>query len=204
MKKLVIASQNAAKIKEFAEFLSDLPLEIVSLTDLAITDDVEEDGETYEANSQKKALFYAHKSGLPAISDDGGLEIAALNGEPGVKTKRWLGYEATQEELMNNMRKVALALPENNRQAQFRTVVTVALPDGRFWSVEGKSVGIIAREPYKNALNGYPYRAFFFLPDINKYHHKDELTAEEQKKYNHRLIAIEKLKGVIAKEIIPE
>src|SRR4051794_19206444 len=100
MKKLLIATHNPGKLNEFRMFLEGVPFEIISLSDVGITEDVEEDGTTYEENSQKKALFYAQKSGLPALSDDGGLEIVALNNQPGIHSRRWLGYPATDEELI--------------------------------------------------------------------------------------------------------
>ena len=163
--KLLVATKNVGKIGEFKEFLKDLPFEIVSLQDLNIAKDIEEDGKTYRNNSQKKALFFAKISGLPTVADDGGIEIAALNGEPGIRSRRWLGHEATDEELVNHMLKISKELPEDNRRAMFRAVVSFALPNGKVWSVEGKVEGIISKEPLLKILNGYPYRSFFFLPD---------------------------------------
>ena len=95
MRKLLIATRNAGKLKEISNFLSDLPIKIVSLADIGIADDVIEDGETYEENSRIKALFYAKKSGLPTIADDGGIEIYALKGAPGINSKRCLTGRGT-------------------------------------------------------------------------------------------------------------
>jgi XTP/dITP diphosphohydrolase len=201
MKKLLVATRNVGKLKEISNFLSDLPLQIISLSDLNIKDDFEENGKTYEENSQAKAIFYAKKSGLPAIADDGGIEIAALNGAPGIKSKRWLGKKSTEEDIINHMIKVAKELPSNNKTAFFKTVISFALPDGKVWSVTGEIEGIIAEKPYLKALAGYPYRSFFYLPQIKKYYHEDQLTNEEQKEYNHRYKAIEKLKPIIKKNI---
>ena len=89
MKKLLIATKNKGKLKEISQFLSDLPIKTLSLSDIGIYDNFEEKGKTYKENSQQKAIFYAKKSGLPAIADDGGIEIDALNGAPGVKSRRW-------------------------------------------------------------------------------------------------------------------
>ncbi len=88
MKKLLIATTNSGKVGELKKFLSELPLELVSLNDLHITQEIEEDGKTYEDNSKKKALYYAKLSGLPAVSDDGGIEIAAFGEKPGVHSRR--------------------------------------------------------------------------------------------------------------------
>src|SRR5438105_912558 len=124
MKKLLVATTNKGKLQEIGEFLQDLHVKLVSLKDVGITQDVEEDGKSYEENSQKKALFYAKLAKLPAVADDGGLEINALGGAPGLKSRRWLGYHGTDEELLAHMQKVADQLSEHNREATFVTVVS--------------------------------------------------------------------------------
>lgn len=202
MKKLLIATTNQGKLAEIKKYLSDLPLEILSLSDLGITDDVEETGNTFEENSKKKALFYAKKSGLPTVSDDGGLEIVALDNKPGIHSKRWLGEESSEQDLIEHMKKIASQLPDNNRDARFVAVLSFALPNGNVWSVEGVVNGIIAKEPRVNMIKGLPYRSFFFLPEINKYYQDEELTIDEQKAYNHRYKALIKLKEIIKKELI--
>lgn len=199
MKKLLIATTNVGKLKEISGFLSDLPLEIVSLNDVGISNDVEEAGKTYMENSQLKALFYAKKSGLPAVSDDGGLEIDAFGGAPGLKSRRWVGRDSTDEKIIEYMKKIAKELPDNNRKAFFKTVISLAFPSGKVWSVTGEIEGIIAKKPYLKLLVGYPYRSFFYLPKLKKYYHEKELTDREQKLYNHRYIAISRLKPIIAK-----
>ena len=201
MQKLLIATKNKGKINELREFLSDLPVELVSLLDVDITSDVEENGKNYEENSQKKALFYSKLANLPAIADDSGLEIAALGGAPGIKSRRWVGHDATDEELIEHLKKIAKELPEDNRDALFRSVVSFALPDGKVFSVEGVINGIIAREPEMSLLEGYPYRSFFYLPEIQKFYHESDLSPEEMKRYNHRYIAIQKLKPILEEEL---
>jgi len=202
LKKLLIATTNPGKLREYKDFLADFPIQLVSLKDVVITDDIEEKGKTYKENSQTKALFYAKKSGLPAIADDGGLEIDALGGAPGVKSRRWLGYEANDEELVKNMIKVSKSLPKNNRKASFVVSISFALPDGKVWSASGKVDGLIAEKPYLKLLRGYPYRSFFYLPKLKKYYHESELTRDEMKKYNHRYMAVQKLKPIIHRVIL--
>ena len=201
MKKLLIATTNKGKLKEISFFLSDLNIEILSLKDVGISNGIEETGKTYRENSQSKALFYAKKSGIPSIADDGGIEISALDNQPGVKSRRWLGYEANDSDLVNHMIKISQNLPENNRKAFFKTVISLAFPDGRVWSVDGEIEGVISKKPYLKLLSGYPYRSFFYLPGVRKYYHEDELTREEQKEYNHRYKAINKLKPIIIREL---
>lgn len=200
MKKLLIATRNEGKLKEISSFLSDLPIEISSLKDVGITDDFEEKGKSYKDNSQQKALFFAKISNLPTIADDGGIEIDALNGAPGIKSRRWLGEKTTDQKILEHMAKVAKQL-KNNRCAFFKTVIALALPNGKVWSVDGEVEGIIAEKPYMRLLKGYPYRSFFYLPKIKKYYHEDELTNDEQKEYNHRYKAIQKLKPILIRTL---
>lgn len=200
-KKLLIATHNPAKLAELKLLLAGLPLEVITLGDLGITEDVEEDGQTYVENSQKKALFYAQKTGLPAVGDDGGIEIVALNNQPGIHSRRWLGYSATDEELIAHMRKIARELPDDNRDAFFKTVISFALPSGHVWSVKGDIKGLITKEPSLKIMEGFPYRSFFFLPEINKYYFENELTEEEMKQYNHRRRAFDKLKPLLIEQL---
>lgn len=201
MQKLLIGTTNKGKLFEIGKYLADLPLELVSLSDVGISDDVEEDGATYEENSQKKALFYARKSGLPSISDDGGLEISALNNAPGIHSKRWLGEDATEEDLIRHMIQVAKDLPDNKRNARFVAVLSLALPNGNVWSIEGIVDGIIAEKPFLQKVQGLPYRSFFYIPEIKKYYQDEQLTDEEQKAYNHRYKAILKLRPILIKTL---
>ncbi|HKC15058.1 MAG TPA: non-canonical purine NTP pyrophosphatase [Patescibacteria group bacterium] len=200
MKKLLVATKNPGKIVELSNFLKDLKFQILSLKDIGITEDVVENGKTYEENSQKKAIFYAKKSNLPTISDDGGFEIDALGGAPGIKSRRWLGKEATDKELIAHMIKISKTLPDSNRKARFKTVVSFALPNGKVWSMEGKTVeGIIPKKPYLKISKGYPYRSFLYIPELKKFYHESELTKKEEKIYNHRYTAVKKLKPIIKK-----
>lgn len=201
MNKLLIASKNPGKIEEISRFLKDLKLEIVTLTDLGINEDIEENEKTYEGNSQKKALFFAKKSGISAIGDDGGLEIDALNGAPGIKSRRWLGYEGTDEELINHLKKVVKKIPLGKRQATFKDVVSFALPSGEVWSEGGEVRGILVDNPHLKFLKGYPFRSFFYIPEIKKFYHENELTQEEERIYNHRYKALVKIKEIIRREI---
>lgn len=199
MNKILIGTKNKGKQKEFKNFLSELPFVCIFPKDIGIIDDIEEEGKTYKENAEKKALFYAKKSGLPVIADDGGLEIDAFGGAPGIHSRRWLGHRATDEELIKHMQKVSRELPDTNRKAFFRTVVALALPNGDVWSREGQIEGIIAKQPRAKVMKGYPYRSFFYLPKLKRYYYESELTDEEIKQYNHRYKAIRKLKPIIRK-----
>lgn len=205
MKKILIATRNPGKLFEISNFISDLPIKAVSLADLGIKENVEETGKTYRENSVKKAKFYAKLSGLPTIADDGGIEIDALGGAPGVKSRRFFGKngnEATDEEIIEAVIKLIHNTPEDKRGAQFKDVVTFCLPNGQCFSRSGNLYGILKSQAHPRRLKGYPYRSFFYLPKIQKYYHEDDLSQEEQKRYNHRYKAVSKLKPIIKRLVV--
>lgn len=199
MKKLLIATRNPGKFREIKNLLADLPIEVVSLSDLKIQEDVEETGETYAENAKKKAIFYSKISGLPTLADDSGIEISALGGAPGRNTRRWLGYEMTDEQIIEHLKKLSQELPENNRKATFKCTACLALKTGRTYIGTGEVKGIIAKDYDIRKFPGFPFRSFFYLPKIKKFFFEDNLTDEEQKLYNHRWKAINKLKPIIKK-----
>ncbi|MEN9407280.1 MAG: hypothetical protein RLZZ455_496 [Candidatus Parcubacteria bacterium] len=186
MKKLLIATKNPGKLQELTGFLHGLPLNTVSLAEEGIEDDVEEEFFTYEENAKKKAVYYAKKSGLPSLADDGGIEISALDDAPGVRSKRWIGENASEEELIAHMRSIAASLPEENRDARFVNVVAFALPSGEVWTSRGEIQGVIAREPFVAKSDGLPYRLFFFLPSLGRYYHDESLSVDQMRQLNHR------------------
>lgn len=197
MKKLLIATTNPGKLAEIKQFLADIPLELVSLKDVGITDNVEETGTTFEENAILKARHYAKESGLMTLADDGGFEIDALDGEPGIKSHRWVhgDRESTDKELVvytfQRMKDVPLA----KRQAQLRLVLVLVAPDGTILATaEDKVRGIVPLEPSKVHTAGFPYRSILFLPKIGKYYDQNVMTAEETDRFNHRKHAVERIK----------
>ena len=204
MKKLLIATQNPAKLEEFKMFLRDLPIEVVGLADLGISDQFEETGSTFEENAKAKALFFVKKSGLPTLADDGGIEIGILGGEPGIKSRRWLDgkTDAQDEELINYTLKRLEGVSPSKRKAQFRAVLALAIPGGGIYFSEGVIKGVIAEKPLIKRKEGYPYRSLFYLPQIKKYYFEDELSKEEERLYNHRYKAVQKLIPIIRKKLI--
>lgn len=203
MKKLLVATKNPAKLEEFKMFLKDFPLKVVGLADLGINDSFEEIGKTFAENAKAKALFYSKKTGLPTLADDGGIEIEALDGEPGIKSRRWIDgkTDAKDEDLI----KYALArlknVPLSKRQARFRAVLALAIPGGKIYLSEGVIKGVIAEKPLIKRKEGYPYRSLFYLPQIEKYYFEDELTDKETQKFNHRAKALKKLRKVIQSKL---
>lgn len=202
MKKLLIATKNPGKLQELTGFLRDLPLTTVSLSEIGIVDDVEENFFTYEENAKKKAVYYAKKSGLPSLADDGGIEISALDNAPGVRSKRWIGENATEEELMAHMQSVAASLPKENRSARFVNVVAFALPTGEVWTSRGEIQGEIAKEPFVAKSDGLPYRLFFFLPSFGKYYHEDSLSSTQMRQLNHRRHSVLLIMPVLKEKLL--
>lgn len=199
MQKLLIATTNSGKLGEIKEFLSDIPVTLVGLTEVGITETPEETGISFQENAILKAKFYAEKSKLPTLADDGGLEIDALKGEPGVKSHRWIHTDRqdSDEELiqytLDRMKDVA----DDKRGAQLRLVLALVIPGGEVFTSEEKVRGIIPRKASTNRYEGFPYRSLLFLPEINKYYNHDELTVTETETYNHRKKALEILKPIL-------
>jgi len=197
--KVLIATTNPGKLAEIRRFLSDIPMELVNLADLRITETVEETGKTFEENAIRKAKFYAEKSGLPTIADDGGFEIDALGGEPGVRSHRWINGERedTDEDLIRYTFERMRGLPPSRRGAQLRAVIALALPNGEVHTATAATRGIIPDKPSNERVAGFPYRSILYLPEIGKYYNHDKLTPGETEKYNHRKQCLDKLKPII-------
>jgi len=200
MHKLLIATINTGKINEYKSLLKDEPFELVTLNDIKITVPAEEDGETFEENAAKKAMHYAYFSSLPTLADDGGIEVEALGGAPGIKSRRWPGYEASDEELIEMMVEKMKDVPWEKRKAQFRVCLAFVLPgEDEVWVREGSHEGYITDKP-TNFSEGYPFRSLFWLPEFKKT--LGELSSEEEAEaVLHRKKAIEQLLPIIKEKL---
>ena len=161
-RRLLVATRSMHKLRELRELLGPLRTELVDLDDIGAEGEAVEDGETFEANSAKKARFFALRTGLPTLADDSGLMVDALDGGPGVRTKRYSGDDATDEQ--NNVKLLgALAgLGPELRGARYRCVLALALPEEtgprggyRMRLTRGTCGGRIATEPRGNGGFGY-------------------------------------------------
>jgi XTP/dITP diphosphohydrolase len=197
--KLLIATTNPGKLAEIRENLSDMPLTLVSLSDAGITQKVEETGATFDENAILKAKFYSDLSGLPTIGDDGGFEIDALGGAPGVKSHRWIhgDREDADEELIAYTFERMNNVPEGQRAAQLRAVLALVWPGEKVVTAEAATRGIIPFKPSDHRVEGFPYRSILYLPEIHKFYDHFALTKEENDLYNHRKRALGELKPVI-------
>ncbi len=197
MKELLVATTNEGKVTEYKEIFKGfgLPVKIVSLKEAGITEEVEEDGRTFEENAVKKAEFYHNLSGLTTLSDDAGLEIDYLNGEPGVHSRRWPGYTASDEELMQLALEKLKGVPEEKRGAQLRAVIGLIFPgEPTVHTFEGVLRGKIARSPVGKTLAGYPFRSIFLPENNDKYLSELNIVA-------HRKQAVKKALPIIKKHL---
>jgi XTP/dITP diphosphohydrolase len=188
---IVLATRNQNKVKEFQEILKDFPVELKSLSDFGPLPEVIEDGETFDDNAYKKAHHTARILGLPAIADDSGLEVDALDGAPGVYSARYAGEDSTDSKncakLLQEMENVS------TRTARFKCVISIAVPSGPALTYESSCEGTILRE--KRGESGFGYDPLFFFEEFNKTF--AELTMEEKNKVSHRGKALAELKSEI-------
>ncbi len=200
LQRLLLATTNSGKVLEYKALLGELPIQLVSLKDAGITMAAEEDGKTFEENSVKKAMTYHSLTGLPVLADDGGIEIDYLNGEPGVLSRRWPGYEAEDEELISMTLEKLKGAPKKKRTARLVVCITLLSPgDSTLYIAEAAKEGIIGIKPV-NYKEGYPFRALFYLPDMKKYY--SELSDEDEIRVGHRKKAIETLLPIIRKKLL--
>ncbi len=193
---IVLATRNQGKIKEITELLSGYDIEIKSLNDFGPIPSVEETGETFDDNAYIKAHFTARVLGLPAIADDSGLVVEALDGAPGVYSARYAGEGATDEE--NNMKLLKEMEGKTNRNAHFETAVILAVPRGPALTYIGKVEGEITESP--RGENGFGYDPLFYYPPMSKTF--AQMTGEEKNSISHRGKAIKELAGEFDKVMI--
>ena len=196
---LLIATGNSGKVREYAELLSGISFELVSLKDLGITHEVDETGETFEENAWLKASEYAALSGLLTLADDSGLEVDALGGDPGVRSARY-GGDACQgdEDRVNLLLKNLEDVPWDKRTARFRCVIAVVESGGTaVTQAKGSVDGMIQYSPQGN--DGFGYDPVFFIP--SHYRTLAQISLAEKNQLSHRgnaaKIVVESLKKLI-------
>jgi len=182
MPKLLLATKNAAKVREYLLPLQGIPYDIVTLSDVGIDLVVSETGETMEENASIKAKAYALASNLIALADDSGLEVDALGGEPGALSARYAGEGVSDRERLDFLLSKLSHVPWEQRAARFRCVIAIATPKGVIDFCQGECHGIIAFEP--KGEGGFGYDPIFFLPELGKT--MAELTIEEKNEISHR------------------
>lgn len=161
---LVFATRNQGKVKEMRAMLKDLEVEVVSQDEAGVTDEVVEDGQTFEENALKKARFVTERTGQWAIADDSGICIAALGGKPGVHSARWAGSEAVDGEIVQFTLAQMEGVPDSKRQAYFESAVALTTSNGQEWVFHGIVNGQVSREPRGNPRLKLPYD-MIFIPE---------------------------------------
>ncbi|MFZ0484764.1 MAG: XTP/dITP diphosphatase [Desulfobacterales bacterium] len=193
---LVIATRNKGKTLEIKALLKGFPVEIKNLDDFGPIPHLEEDGDTFDENAYKKASFAARILGLPALADDSGLTVEALDGAPGIHSARYAGENATDEQrylqLLNEME------GKSNRKAAFECVISIAVPTGPALTYEARCEGLITTEPAGS--NGFGYDPVFFYPPYNKTF--AQISIEEKNSISHRGKALAELRSEFDKVLI--
>jgi len=193
MPKLLLATSNPGKIREYRFLLDGLGYQITTLAEEGIAKIVTESGNNYEQNARLKAITYAKLSQITTLADDSGLEVDALNGEPGVKSARFAGEAATDTEKVNFLLAKLNGIPWERRTARFKCVIAIASPGGRTELCYGECHGMIALEA--KGENGFGYDPIFFLPEIGKT--MAELHLEMKNQISHRARASQKARRVL-------
>lgn len=190
MKELILASNNAHKVEEIKSILEDY--NILTLKDINYTEEIVEDGSTFEENALIKARTISKYSGKTAISDDSGLSIDLLDGRPGVYSARY-SKEQTDEK---NIEKVLLELNGQKSKAKFVSVIALVKPDGTELTFRGECHGEIIFE--KRGTNGFGYDPIFYVPSLDKTF--AELSAEQKNSISHRKQSLEKFSQYLKEE----
>ncbi len=196
--KLLVASNNPGKLREYASLLGGLPFELTTLAGEGITDEIEETGSSMEQNAIQKATAYATLSGLITLADDSGLEVDALDGEPGSLSRRYAGENVSDRERIDYLLAKLDGVPWEGRGGRFRCVIAIATPEGQVETCEDVCEGIIALD--SKGEGGFGYDPIFYLPELGK--RMAELTLEEKNSISHRGRAAQKARPIL--EILGE
>jgi XTP/dITP diphosphohydrolase len=172
MAELLIATTNPAKLAEYGVLLREFNLRLLSLRDAGIVREAPEGAATFSANARIKAAFYFSESGMPTLADDGGLEVDALGGAPGVRSHRWLGVDADDRRLAEEVVRQMAGIKAPARTARLRAAAALVYPDEggvRERVAEAALEGIVAERCYPEIRPGFPYRSVLYLPERSRY-----------------------------------
>ena len=181
--KVVLASKNPHKLVEISKITEKFGMELILQSQLGVDIDVEETGTTFEENSFLKADAVMRATGLPALADDSGIAVDALNGEPGVYSARY-GFDESLDDWgrLELLLKNTEAVPDGQRQAQFVCVITMVTPEGQIIQARGEIHGELTRQP--RGENGFGYDPIFYYPPYGKT--TAEMSPEEKNQVSHR------------------
>jgi XTP/dITP diphosphohydrolase len=182
MPKLLLATTNRGKLREYRQLLKGLPFTLVTPDDEGVDITVDEKKKTFEENARLKAVTYSRLSGLVTLADDSGLEVDALDGAPGIISARFAGEEASDKDRIEHLLDRLKDVPWEKRTAHFRCVIAIAIPEGKVELCDGECQGLIALEP--KGENGFGYDPVFYLPEFGKT--IAELPLETKNQISHR------------------
>ncbi|PKM82964.1 MAG: non-canonical purine NTP pyrophosphatase [Firmicutes bacterium HGW-Firmicutes-14] len=192
--KIVLATGNQGKVRELAEILGDLEVQVLSLKDFPEIGEIIEDGLTFEENAVKKAIAVMEATGLTALADDSGLEVDALDGAPGIYSARFAGEG--KNDMDNNLKLLSLMkeVPDQKRTARFRCVIAISTPCGELYTSDGSCEGVIGHEVKGD--KGFGYDPLFYLPEYGRTF--AELDSDIKNRVSHRGRALVKAKNIMA------
>jgi len=182
MSKLLLATTNRGKVREYRQLLGGLPFELVTPDEMGIEIAVEENYPSYEENARMKATAYGGASHLITIADDSGVEVDALGGEPGIRSARAAGEEASDKDRIERLLFRLKDVPWEKRTARFKCVIAIVSPEGRVDLCQGECQGLIAFEP--KGESGFGYDPVFYLPEFEKT--MAELPLDIKNQISHR------------------
>lgn len=191
--RLVLATNNKGKVKELEVLLKPLGFEVVPIETYPGFQEVEEDGDTFEANAIKKAVASADFTGELSLADDSGLEVDALGGAPGVISARFAGEPKSDEANNKKLLKLLENTPDEGRTGRFRCVIAIAEPGGKIHTADGACEGIILRE--LRGEGGFGYDPLFYVPQFKQTF--SELSMEDKNSISHRGIALRKAQEIL-------
>lgn len=197
-RELVIATRNRKKVKEIKRILQGVPVVLYTLEDFPGCPEIEEDAGTFEGNAVKKATAVAMYSGKPAVADDSGLEVYALDGAPGVYSARYAGSSADDRKNLEKLLGELGGVEEGKRGARFVCCVALAYPDGRVETFVGFSEGRIGKDP--KGFSGFGYDPVFYPKGHNTTF--AEMSADEKDALSHRGVALRKLRAYLSSSTV--
>lgn len=194
MQTIVFATHNQNKLDEMKEIIKKIPgmenWNVISMTEAGITEEIVEDGDTYEENALIKARFVCQKTGLPVLADDSGTEIDALYGAPGIYSARFLGEDTPYSEKIVYIMKQMIGLPDTERHMKYVCCMAAAFPNGIYKTETGELHGLVAQQVSTGRF-GFAYDPIMYIPELGKT--MADIPMEEKNKISHRGKALRKI-----------
>lgn len=188
---LLVATTSRDKLREWRGLLDGLPLRLLTLRDVGIDSAVEETGATFEENARLKADAYGAASGLLTLAEDSGLEVRALNNQPGVYSARWEGDDYAHKNAL--LVRLLEGRSGRDRACAYRCVVAVRAPEGRIWVARGSVLGRVATAP--RGTRGFGYDPIFYVPRLGRT--LAEVSVEEKDRISHRGRAAARVRPIL-------